>query len=785
MSAVLARLLLIGLLLGNLSGGVQASPPPMQLTQQELDWIVANPVLRVGVFDNLLPFEYISDGQFRGLSAKYLGLISSRTGLRFEPVSTTTRSARQDMLLSGEVDILPTRRRDDDPVKDRGLLYTTPYNTSSTILVSRFGDQPFVDLEQLAGKRLVMLGREGYSAFLQQKAPGITIISAQNAVDMMAMVEDGEADAAIASEWLLIPYLSRQYHGVLQISGVVPEQRTGVSMAIRDSDLILLSILQKALASITSDERKAIYDAWFADMNLDIPTFKAIAEHYQGELWLLLSVVALLLALVVQSRLQRRQAMHSEREKAMFLAVISHEVRSPMNAVLAAVELLEHTPLDEQQRHFTGLANSGANTLLRLVDDVLDISKMEAGQLTLNLEPVDLWALVVRIVDEYRAPAEEKGLELMVTGERPDDPLLLDDLRLAQVLRNLVSNAVKFTDIGRVEVQLQLLEKPAVEVRQLVIRVIDTGIGLSEQAQSSLFRPYAQAKQSYRRTGGTGLGLVICRRLVRLMHGELVLSSLQGVGTQVEVRLPVERAACHALPATEQAPTPEVSNGLQVLVLDDSLPRRQGLQALLGSLGHGALLAANAAQGRALFSARRVDMVLIDCDSPEGDAQRMTGALRELEREQERSYCPIIALSPSAGNEYLQRCFDAGIDGVLTKPIEQAKLQQMIELWCEVPQAPPVEPRPEPAAAPEELHKELNRLIERLALRDRSSALDAIQKLHMAALVIGWADFAVTVQHIQALVQNEVNWPAEAIADHARSLLEHRGGLVCGAQVSG
>lgn len=782
MNAKLLRLLLIAFVLGNLGVGVQAGPTPLELTQQERDWIAAHPVLRVGVFDNLLPFEYISNGQLRGLSAKYLGLIASRTGLYFEPVTTTTRSARKDMLISGEVDILSTRRRDDDPAKDLGLRYTTPYNTSSTVIVSRFGDQPFADLEQLAGKRVVMLGREeDYVAFLKRKAPGITIVSALNALDMMAMVKDGRTDAAIASEWLLIPYLSRQYHGVLQISGVLPLLHTGVSMAVRDSDVLLLSILDKVLASISGEERKAIYDAWFADMDLDIPTVKAIAEHYQGELWLLLAVVAVLVGLVVQSRLQRRQAMNSEREKAMFLAVISHEVRSPMNAVLAAVELLEHTPLDEQQRHFTGLANSGANTLLRLVDDVLDISKMEAGQLALNLEPVDPWALVLRVVDEHRTQAQEKGIELLVTGERPGDPLLLDELRLAQVLRNLICNAVKFTDVGRVEVQLLQLEKPAVEVRQLVIRVIDTGIGLSKQAQASLFRPYAQAKQSYRRTGGTGLGLVICRRLVRLMRGRLVLSSLQGVGTQVEVRLPVERAVSPQLPAPEPAPSAESANGLQVLVVDDSLPSRQVLQAQLDSLGCAVLLAADADQAVALFSAHRVDMVLIDCDSPEGHAERMVSAFRESQLQQERSYCPIIALSQFSGNEYLQRCFDAGMDGVLSKPLQQAMLQQMIELWCEVTPAPQVAEYLETPGSPEAVRQELNSLIELLALRDRGMALEALHRLRTAALDVGWEDFAATAQRIEVLLQDEVNWPAEAVAGHARSLLEHRAGLPCGA----
>ncbi|MFO2463023.1 transporter substrate-binding domain-containing protein [Pseudomonas sp. 15FMM2] len=790
MSARWRRLLLALVLLSQLVwAGADTGPAPMVLTQQELDWIAANPVLRVGVFENLLPFEYISHDQLRGLSAKYLQLITVRTGLLFKAVNTTTRSARKDMLISGEVDILSTRRRSDDPAQDRGMLYTQPYNTSSTILVSRFGDQPFPDVEHLAGKRLVMLGREVYSAFLSEKAPGITIISAQNAVDMMAMVKDGRADAAIASEWLLIPYLSRQYQGVLQISGVVPQLHTGVSMAVRDTDVILLSILEKALASVTADERKDIYDAWFADMNLDIPSVTAIFEHYEGELWLLVSVVLLLITLVWQGQVQRRQAVQREQEKAMYLAVMSHEIRSPMNAVLAAVELLEHTPLDEQQRHFADLANSGANTLLQLVDDVLDISKMEAGQFQLSPGPVDLWALAQHVVDDHRPYAVQKGLELTLTGERFATPMLLDELRLAQVLRNLISNAIKFTDSGQVAVQLQRLEGRSGDRTHVQIRVIDSGVGLSEQARLSLFRPYAQARLSYKRTGGTGLGLVICRRLVRLMRGKLMLTSTVGVGTQVEVRLPVEWVALPGSGETEEAPADiaVLGNGLKVLVVDGSSANQQGLVTQLHSLGCGALLAVDAAQGLAFFGEHRVDMVLINCDFPDGDGYRLAGAVRESEHEQQRQYCPIVGMSQLADNDHLERCFDAGMDALLSQPVSQVKLQQMIELWCGVSLQPEVQALPEQALDGEEEHaqlrKNLGSLLEAVALRNRGRALHALHRLRDVALAVRWAGVTTQVEVIEQLLSDDVNWPAGAIAGQLDSLLKQWAELVGGVHV--
>ncbi|MDX9663754.1 ATP-binding protein [Pseudomonas sp. P5_152] len=774
-------MLLALVLLGHLAGvGADASPTPMVLTQQERDWITANPVLRVGVFEDLLPFEYISRDQLRGLSAKYLQLITLRTGLHFKSVATTTRSARKDMLISGEVDILSTRRRSDDPVQDRGMLYTLPYNTSSTILVSRFDDQPFADLEDLAGKRLVMLSRETYAPFLREKVCG-TIISAQNAVDMLMMVKDGRADAAIASEWMLIPYLSRQYKGVLQISGVVPQLHTGVSMAVRDSDVILLTILEKALASVTGDERKAIYDAWLADMNLDIPSIKAIAEHYEGELWLLLVIVTLLVTLVWQSWIQRRRAVHREQEKAMFLAVMSHEIRSPMNAVLAAVELLQHTPLDEQQRHFTDLANSGSNTLLRLVDDVLDISKIEAGQFKLNPGPVDVWHLTQQVMDEHQSYAEEKGLLLTLAGERFNTPMSLDEARLAQILRNLISNAIKFTDSGEVEVQLKIIERSTRGGSHLRIRVIDSGVGLSKQAQLSLFRPYARAKHSYKRTGGTGLGLVICRRLVKLMRGKLRLTSTLGVGTRVDVTLPVKldslpNSIAQGEVTVAVAETAALGNGLRLLVVEGHEANQQALVAQLHSLGCEALLAVDAVQGLALFEAYGVDMVLINCDSPDSDGYHLAETFRELEHEQQRGYCPIVGMSAFSDNDHLVRCFDVGIDGLLTLPIGRVKLQQMIELWCEASLAPQVQSLPEHKQEGEEEHAELRKilssLIEAIALRDRAGALQALPQLCGLALAADWADISTPAEEIERLLRGGVNWPAVAIADHLVILLQ-------------
>ncbi|MGF6590103.1 two-component system sensor histidine kinase EvgS [Pseudomonas sp. 2835] len=790
-------LLLVGGLALALVGGrggacAEIEPIPMNLSQQERDWIAAHPVLRVGVFDDLQPFEYMSGGELRGLSAKYLRLIAQRTGLKFEPVITTTRSARKDMLLSGEVDVLSTRRTSVDPKADQGMLYTQPYNTSSTILVSRFSDQPFVGLEHLTGQRLVMLGREGYAAFLSSQIRGVTLIDAKNAVDMLAMVNDGRADAAIASEWLVIPYLSRQYKGVLQISGVVPSLHRGVSMAVRDTDVMLFSILEKVLASISTDERKGICDDWLAELNVDIPTVQVIAEHYESELWFLLAIVLLLLMLVWQSRVQSVRAARGERKKAMFLAVMSHEVRSPMNAVLAAVELLQHTPLDDHQRKLTNLVNSGANTLLRLVDDVLDISKMEAGKLQLDPEPTDLWTLADEVVESYRQSAEEKGIGLTITGDRQLPCLLLDKRRVTQVVRHLVANAVKYTECGKVQVQLRRLSGGG-GTDHLRIRVIDTGVGLSKQAQRSLFRPSWRFNHSTSRMGGTKLGLVLCRRLVSLMKGRLTLASELGKGTRIDMTLPLVLAprvatACgseeiHAVVADTAPPT-----SVRVLLVEKPSVERQVLVELLRRLGCETLLAEDAEEGLALFREHAFSLTLLDWDSLEGGGPLgQVEAFRESQHQRQRPSCPLIALGTPAGHEGLEHCFDAGVDGLLTKPVQLGQLEQIIALWCDLPLTPELSSHVENAERTlfsPELRTHVSNLVEALAMHDSRRASQVLHQWRIAQPQ-DFARLIPTLELIDQLLKDSVDWPAEALVPPLRVLLTQWAELCRVAQAPG
>lgn len=273
--------------------------------------------------------------------------------------------------------------------------------------MTRLDSPGIFDLEQLQGKTVVVPDVEHYEEMFKGKGTQLHLIRSTSALEMLTMVKDGRADAVVASETFLMPYLYRRFQGVLGTSGVVGSQVLDVSMAVRSDQVMLFSILEKVLGSITAEQRQGIYEHWYHDLEVDVPSLLSITSHYWHVFILGALALISLCALVYRGQRQRRMAVRNEQEKTMFLAVMSHEIRSPMNAVLAAMELLGHTRLNQHQRHLAHLANSGANALERLLDDVLKTSGSTAVPLRLAVEPTDVTALVQGVVGLHRLRARK------------------------------------------------------------------------------------------------------------------------------------------------------------------------------------------------------------------------------------------------------------------------------------------------------------------------------------------------------------------------------------------
>ncbi|MDO1558907.1 ATP-binding protein [Brevundimonas sp. 2R-24] len=375
----------------------------------------------------------------------------------------------------------------------------------------------------------------------------------------------------------------------------------------------------------------------------------------------------------------RDKADLANKAKSSFLAVISHELRTPMNGVLGAAQLLNATNLDKQQQEFVRIIRNSGDGLLSLLNDILDMTKIEAGRLAIDPVEVEVESLKEKVVGPCRAQAQAKDLEFIteVKGEVPA-VVLLDPLRVSQVLHNLLSNAVKFTEQGHVRLCLTS-ERIADDRARFTFAVSDTGPGISPEDQQRLFEPFTQLDaSSTRRFGGTGLGLTISRRLAEMMGGDITVQSVKGDGSTFTLTLEAEvkaweSEACETCAETEAAG----QRPLRVLVVEDHPVNRMIIEAWMSSVGHTTVCAENGQLGLDRASEQPFDLILMDVNMPVMDGLEATRQLRASPGPNRES--PVVVLSASARAEDHEAGLAAGADAYLNKPIDFTLLAAVLE----------------------------------------------------------------------------------------------------------
>jgi signal transduction histidine kinase/ActR/RegA family two-component response regulator len=377
------------------------------------------------------------------------------------------------------------------------------------------------------------------------------------------------------------------------------------------------------------------------------------------------------------ARLARSEAVAASRAKSDFIANISHEIRTPLNGILGMTDVLISQSREPQNLDQLRIVRESGRGLLTVLNDILDISKIETGKIT--LEPVEF--SLERLVDDafatFRALADRKGLNYSrVIAADVAGLYLGDEGRIRQVLNNLISNAMKFTDIGSVSIEVSRRGE------RVVFTVTDTGIGISPEHQARLFERFSQADSSTtRRFGGTGLGLAICRHFATLMSGDITVASTTGVGSCFTFSIPLPRIdalrpAVGVSPSAEPSVTPRPD--LRILAAEDNRVNQQVLAAILDPGGAELTLVANGREAVDAALGQSFDVILMDVLMPEMDGYTAIRLIREMEASRGRPRTPIIVLTANAMRHQMENYASLDVDAVLAKPLDIPLLLQTI-----------------------------------------------------------------------------------------------------------
>ncbi|MFN3511905.1 MAG: ATP-binding protein [Phenylobacterium sp.] len=364
--------------------------------------------------------------------------------------------------------------------------------------------------------------------------------------------------------------------------------------------------------------------------------------------------------------------------KSEFLANISHEIRTPLNGVLGMAQAMGHEALSPTQRERLAVINTSGRALLDLLNDLLDLAKIEAGRIELEDGVLDVGALAAEAQANFTALSAAKDIYLVLNvSEAAKGYWRGDPIRVRQILYNLVTNAVKFTDAGSVQISIDRAGG------ELVIQVADTGVGIAQESLAKLFHKFAQADSSTtRRFGGTGLGLAICRELAELMGGSIRVESVLGQGSRFTVRLPLARADAPADDAAELVGAAELherEEGIRILAAEDNPTNQLVLRALLEPLGIEIQVVGNGADAVAAWRSGAWSVVLMDVQMPVLDGVAAAREIREQEARLALPRTPILALSANVMAHHLAEYAEAGMDGWVAKPIELTRLMEALE----------------------------------------------------------------------------------------------------------
>jgi signal transduction histidine kinase/DNA-binding response OmpR family regulator len=649
------------------------------LTAEEEAWIKSHNTVKIGIPPDFPPLRMHTKDGIRGFMVDYLNLISERTGIRFQYIPMKFAEG-DSKLKSGEIDMFQTF---DIPRRLAYSIFTKPFTEFKIIIITR-NDAPFMDgISALRGRKVAVIKGLGVYNEVINAYPGIERIEMNSMEALFKAVSESEAYATLSSP-LFAGYLMQNYPN-LKIAGVADHLPLPYMYAVRKDYPELASIINKTIESISREEHDAIFQKWCRVKLEYRPNWSETLKwaFAIGSFFIVILGISLLwnrrLAREIDQRRQvenalkaaKAQAEAANLAKSEFLANMSHELRTPMNAVIGFSDLLSYMITDEKQKNYLNAIQSSGRSLLTLINDILDLSKIEAGKLLLQPEPVSLRAVFDEVRHIFSFKMSDKGLEFIsdISDEIPE-ALLFDEARLRQILFNLIGNAVKFTEKGEIKINARCKIQHA--KCDLMITVEDTGIGISPEFLGRLFDAFEQEGHRY---GGTGLGLAITKRLVEMMNGDIAVKSTQGVGTAFEITFR-DVAVCEMPSVTDNPVMADYSSivfeNALILIADDILSNRDLIKAFFDDTQIRIIGAQNGEEAIFLSEKYGPDIIIMDIRMPVMDGYE---AARQIKNNEKLRSIPVIAISASVLTEDREKIMRSGLfDGFLAKPVKKSEL---------------------------------------------------------------------------------------------------------------
>ncbi|MGE4559464.1 MAG: transporter substrate-binding domain-containing protein, partial [Desulfobulbus sp.] len=663
----------------------------VELTAAEKNWLTRHREVRLGVDPHSPPTSYFDPkGHYAGIMADYLRIISQRTGLDFVPLQTKSWQETLDQMENGAIDLIDAVAV--SPERSRFMDFSKVHISIDNVIVTQKQNHGIHKVHDLAGCRVGLVQGNLLDFLLRTEQPGVRVVTFADTAQVLRALAKGELDACITDIPSLDFFSEQLKLSNLKVAGITPFS-VPLQFGVRKHEPELLSILNKGLATIQAPEQKEIYRRWVAleyDQIIDYGLlWKAVAGflvllggslywngRLQREIGRRKQTEEELLATHEALRQAKEQAEYATKVKSEFLANMSHEIRTPMNSVIGFAEILEGLIQDPVQRDYLNSIKVGGNALLSLINEILDLSKIEAGQLHLKPEPVNLSGLLAELGIIFKEILRQKDLAFRcIMDDHVPENIVIDGMRLRQIMLNLVGNAVKFTDKGAVEVRVTARQNEADATGTLVLTVSDTGIGIDPENLAHIFDAFAQAEGLDRKYGGTGLGLSICSKLVGLMQGTITVESKEGQGATFTVTLPGIRAAetgsAGERAEQEAAPKDLVFHPSSLLVVDDIADNRKLIRSMLHET---AITVREADCGQTaldMLENTPVDLILLDLRMPGISGYAV---IEQIRGDARLSTVPVIAMTASVMVEDLERVTAYGFSGHLRKPITRAAL---------------------------------------------------------------------------------------------------------------